>query len=305
MGDAAHSGRLSQWLAYRPTDPLGNLAASWHSYNSTACNTPACWDSQIAAVAQQAPIIVGEIRKYDCAHGYIDSLMAWLDSHTISYLAWTWDTWDCSGGSALISTYTGTPTAFGAGVTPFQTLAVAGANFGASEAVTIYWDSPASPALATATTLADGSFASSVTAPQAPAGPHSLVAVGQISGGTASAAVTVTPAVYMFPTSGLAGSVAYLVGVGFGANETVAGLWYPGFSMLNAASSNAVGTVVVPFRVPATGPGVYYAIGYGVTSAVYAYAPFTVSALSSFGASQVIPPAPGPPPPLPAHIRLP
>jgi len=326
VGGVQYSGRLSQWLAYRPTDPLGNLAASWHSYNSTACNTPACWDSQIAPVAQQVPIIVGEIGEYDCGHAYIDSLMAWLDSHTISYLAWTWDTWDCSGGPALISTYTGTPTAFGAGyqthlaalasatpsltsgasATPFQTLAVAGANFGASEAVTIYWDSPAGAVLATATTLADGSFASSVMAPQAPAGPHSLVAVGQTSGGTASAAVNVTPAVYMFPTSGLAGSVAYLVGVGFGANETVAGLWYPGFSVLNATSSNAVGTVVVPFRVPATGPGVYYAIGYGVTSAVYAYAPFTVSALSSSsGASQGIPPAPGPPPPPPAHIRLP
>jgi len=41
--------------------------------------------------------------------------MAWADSHRISYLGWTWDTWNCSSGPALITSYSGTPTAFGAG----------------------------------------------------------------------------------------------------------------------------------------------------------------------------------------------
>ena len=40
----------------------------------------------------------------------------WADAHHVGYLAWTWDTWDCSSGPALITSYDGTPTAFGAAV---------------------------------------------------------------------------------------------------------------------------------------------------------------------------------------------
>jgi len=52
---------LTQWLAYKPADPTGNLMASWHSYNFNACVTAACWDSQIGAVAAQVPVQAGEI----------------------------------------------------------------------------------------------------------------------------------------------------------------------------------------------------------------------------------------------------
>ena len=72
-------------------------------------------DSQIAPVLAQVPVVPGEIGENDCAHGYIDSLMAWLDSHHTGYLGWTWNTWDCSSGPSLISSYDGTPTNFGAG----------------------------------------------------------------------------------------------------------------------------------------------------------------------------------------------
>jgi len=39
-----------------------------------------------------------------------------LDSQHSSYVAWTWNAWDCSSGPSLITDYTGTPTAYGAGV---------------------------------------------------------------------------------------------------------------------------------------------------------------------------------------------
>ncbi len=32
-----------------------------------------------------------------------------------SYLAWTWNNWDCSSGPSLIADYSGTPTGFGIG----------------------------------------------------------------------------------------------------------------------------------------------------------------------------------------------
>ena len=113
LGGLAYSNDLTQWLTYKPTDSANNLVASWHSYNFNVCVTSACWDSQLAPVAASVPLVAGEIGENDCGHSYIDTLMTWLDTHSASYLAWTWNTWDCSAGPSLISAYDGTPTAYG------------------------------------------------------------------------------------------------------------------------------------------------------------------------------------------------
>jgi hypothetical protein len=63
----------------------------------------------------RVPVIAGELGENDCADTYIEPLLNWLDSRHTGYLAWTWNTWDCSSGPALISDYNGTPTAYGAG----------------------------------------------------------------------------------------------------------------------------------------------------------------------------------------------
>ncbi|GAA1917013.1 hypothetical protein GCM10009837_47590 [Streptomyces durmitorensis] len=112
----AYSNDLSGWLEHAPTDPAGNLAAAWHVYNFNTCSTSSCWDAQLAPVAAEVPLVAGEIGENTCSHGFIDSVMKWLDAHQASYLGWTWNTWDCSSGPALISSYDGTPTAFGAGL---------------------------------------------------------------------------------------------------------------------------------------------------------------------------------------------
>jgi endoglucanase len=107
---------LTQWLTYEPSDPTGNLIASWHSYNFNACVTESCWDRQIAPVAAQVPVMAGEIGQNTCAHEYIDQLMTWLDQHSIGYTAWTWNPWGCGQGNVLIQDYGGTPTStFGEG----------------------------------------------------------------------------------------------------------------------------------------------------------------------------------------------
>ncbi|HEX5403543.1 MAG TPA: cellulase family glycosylhydrolase [Pseudonocardiaceae bacterium] len=114
LGGIEFSNDLTQWLQFKPTDPDGNLVASWHSYNFNTCSTQACWTSQIAPVAASVPVIAGEIGENDCAGGYITSLMSFLDGIGASYLGWTWNAWDCSSGPSLISDYTGTATPFGA-----------------------------------------------------------------------------------------------------------------------------------------------------------------------------------------------
>ncbi|HEX5494741.1 MAG TPA: cellulase family glycosylhydrolase [Mycobacteriales bacterium] len=117
LGGLAFSNDERQWLAFEPTDPAGNLGASWHSYNFNICIDLNCWTNQIAPVSAQVPLIAGEIGENDCAHGYIDGLMNFLDQHSAGYLGWAWNAnFDCNSGPALISSYDGTPTNFGIGL---------------------------------------------------------------------------------------------------------------------------------------------------------------------------------------------
>ncbi|MGV9420412.1 cellulose binding domain-containing protein [Streptomyces sp. NPDC003674] len=115
-GGLAYSNDLSQWLTYRPNDPAGNLAAAYHVYNFNTCSSESCWNSTLAPVAAQVPLIAGEIGENTCSHGFTDQVMKWFDDRDVSYLGWTWNTWDCSSGPSLISSYDGTPTAYGAGL---------------------------------------------------------------------------------------------------------------------------------------------------------------------------------------------
>lgn len=115
-GGLAYANDLSGWLAHRPLDPTGQLAASFHVYNFNACKDEACWTSQLAPIAEVVPLVTGELGEDDCAHAFVDAFLPWADARGISYLGWSWNTWDCKTGPALITSYDGTPTAFGAGI---------------------------------------------------------------------------------------------------------------------------------------------------------------------------------------------
>ncbi len=116
LGGISFSNDLTQWIKHKPADPDHNLVASWHSYNFNTCDTQSCWASQVAPVISRVPVIAGEIGENDCADGYIDPLMRWLDARGASYLAWTWNAdFNCSSGPGLITNYSGTPTNFGKG----------------------------------------------------------------------------------------------------------------------------------------------------------------------------------------------
>ncbi|HUZ25647.1 MAG TPA: cellulase family glycosylhydrolase, partial [Streptosporangiaceae bacterium] len=116
LGGLAYSNDLTQWLSFKPTDPDNNLVASWHSYNFNTCSNQSCWTSQISPVIAQVPVIAGEIGENDCGDSYLNPLMSFLDSASTSYLAWAWNAdFNCSSGPGLITDYTGTPTAYGAG----------------------------------------------------------------------------------------------------------------------------------------------------------------------------------------------
>lgn len=116
LGGLRYANDLTRWLRYEPRDPDHDLAASWHSYNFDACNNQQCWTSQVSPVIAKVPVIVGEIGENDCADDYVDPLMAYLDSKSASYLAWSWNAYGgCADAPQLISDYSGTPTPYGAG----------------------------------------------------------------------------------------------------------------------------------------------------------------------------------------------
>ena len=118
LGGLAWSNSLAQWLQYLPSDPLNNTAAAWHSYNFNYCNNHNCWNSSVAQVKQKLPIVCTEFGENDCAGGYVTDLMKWMDSEGMSYLAWTYNSWDCKSGPSLISSYDngGVPTNYGLAV---------------------------------------------------------------------------------------------------------------------------------------------------------------------------------------------
>jgi hypothetical protein len=105
---------MSQWLSYKPND--SQIVAKNHRYRIGACNDVNCWNSEYLPIAQQVPLVTGEMGEDEhdvtCVHAFIDEYMAWADPNRVGYLAWTWNTWTgyCM---ALITSYDGTPSAYG------------------------------------------------------------------------------------------------------------------------------------------------------------------------------------------------
>ena len=91
LGGVQYSNALTQWLTYKPQDPLNNLGAAWHVYNFNACVDESCWNTAPGAVGADFPIVATEIGQNDCQGTFITPLMQWLDARGFGYLAWSWN----------------------------------------------------------------------------------------------------------------------------------------------------------------------------------------------------------------------
>lgn len=106
---------LSSWLSYRPRDPAGQLVAGFHAYGSRPCVTAACLNRTVRPVARAVPVVTTELGAGGCSAAFVNGFMRWADSAGVSYLGWTWNPFGC-GAPSLISTWSGVPTAYGAGL---------------------------------------------------------------------------------------------------------------------------------------------------------------------------------------------
>lgn len=119
VGGTNWAGYLDKWQTYKPTDLLNQLAASVHVYApplDSPYGNPSTWESSIGALAQSVPVVAGEGMDTNCTHTTSDQWLPWADQRGISYLFWAWVTSSCSDEPALIKDYSGTPTAYGAGL---------------------------------------------------------------------------------------------------------------------------------------------------------------------------------------------
>jgi len=124
VGGLQYSNDLTQWLTYEPADSRQNLMASWHVYRVNSCVSLTCWNSKVAPVAAQVPLIAGEYGiaqtdGTDCNVAFLDSLWSFLEGQQQGYAAWKFNIWpgECGNSTsfnwALISDETGTPTTYG------------------------------------------------------------------------------------------------------------------------------------------------------------------------------------------------
>jgi len=115
---------LSQWLANKPTDPIGQLGAVWHAYPAygTTFGTPAytqpdlapgVWTDVQGILAAGFPVVITEFGDHDAAGTtsapFAANLLPWADQNGVSYLAWAWDVWQ-NADNVLITDAAGTPT---------------------------------------------------------------------------------------------------------------------------------------------------------------------------------------------------
>ena len=112
LGGLSYANDLSGWLSHEPSDPEHQLAASFHVYEGNRCDAAGCWDSEVAPVAAQVPVVAGEFGQ-DCdGSNFDDTWMDWADGHGVSYLAWAWwDIYSSCDDYTVLADASGTPAA--------------------------------------------------------------------------------------------------------------------------------------------------------------------------------------------------
>jgi hypothetical protein len=129
LGGLQYANDMRGWLEHLPDDPSDSIAASIHLYDfsypcptmvgspGTAAAAIDCFKgpqlNSIETIAEQHPVIFGELGQGGCRSDFVGPLLEWLLAREHSVLGWAWNTYDCADFPSLITDFDGTPTAFG------------------------------------------------------------------------------------------------------------------------------------------------------------------------------------------------
>lgn len=113
---------LSQWVATRPRDAIGQLAAVWHAYPNSGTvgdlqaalpkfgNQGYAWTQ--AVLRAGFPVVITEFGDHNAADTvgspFVSKLLPWADEQGASYVGWTWNPWQ-ERDNVLLKTATGVP----------------------------------------------------------------------------------------------------------------------------------------------------------------------------------------------------
>jgi hypothetical protein len=123
IGSVSYTADLSGWLSHKPTDPIGQMAATWHPYpGGGTWGTPAWAQPSYAPeiftevqsiLAAGIPVIATETGDQDSAGTVgaplVNTITTFADANGVSVLGWTWDVWT-DPDFVLIKDVNGTPT---------------------------------------------------------------------------------------------------------------------------------------------------------------------------------------------------
>jgi hypothetical protein len=121
LGGIGYSQDYSGWLANKPTDPLNQMGATWHTYpgwgqpvGSALAAQPLYYPQVYTYIegilAANLPVVLTEFGDHAGTAAMATNVLKWADANGVGYLGWTWDTWG-SGDFVLIKDAAGTPTA--------------------------------------------------------------------------------------------------------------------------------------------------------------------------------------------------
>jgi len=124
VGTMQYTQDLSSWLAYRPSDPLGQMAATWHAYPTYGTTwgtydysqpnfSPQIFTEVQNILAAGIPVIATETGDQDSSgtvgSPLVSTVTAFADKNGVSVVGWAWDVWG-DANNVLITDVSGAPT---------------------------------------------------------------------------------------------------------------------------------------------------------------------------------------------------
>jgi hypothetical protein len=254
---AASSSIILDQAPPTTTASLSGNSTGCSAYYDTVAVALSATDATSGVASTVYQIDGGAVRTYTAAF-----TVSGTGNHTVTYHstdhAGNVESTKSTSVSIVVAGLSSTPTS----ATPGSTATVNGTNFKSGERVKIFWDTTSSTPLSTPTASGTCGVSASTTVPAAVNGPHTLIAVGQTSGKSASSTFTVRAAEKLAPASGVTGTRVTAALSGFKAHQAVTLRWdTTSGTVLATVATNAAGGATATFRVPSTTRGTHRVLG--------------------------------------------